>query len=385
MDLSIPSQLKSEQQRFATFVNEQVRPQLAEWRRQGRIARSLFEAMGRAGWYGFKVEKGQLIEHTALREALLMENLAAVAPGVAIAVLAHIDLGFLGLFLFGHEKLRQRYADDVLNGRQLMCLGNTENIAGSDVAGIGMQATKTAGGWRLNGTKAYVTNGAIADLGVITAVTDPDAPRNRRLSMFLVDLNTDGVLRKKLNKQAWMPSDLTRLTLKDVFVAEDHLLGKLGQGLQQVLAVFTRSRLSISALTLGTGQGAFDLALAHARRRRAFGKPLIDFQAKAFEAAAHHATLEAARLAIYKACWCWDQEREYRLEASVAKYLSVKAAQEVSTWAADLFGAASVMAEHPIHDYPLDAWASSLGEGTQDVQKLVIVRELLKRRDQGRI
>jgi alkylation response protein AidB-like acyl-CoA dehydrogenase len=385
MDLGIPSTLKSEQQAFTDFVNEQVQPHLATWRREGMIARSLFQTMGQAGWYGFKIEKGHLVKTTALREALLMEILAAVAPGVAIAILAHIDLGFLGLFLFGHPGLKQRYAEDVLKGRRLMCLGNTENIAGSDVAGIGMQATKEDGGWRLNGAKAFVTNGAIADLGVITAVTAPDAPRNRRLSMFLVDLNTEGVRRQKLNKRVWIPSDLTRLTLKDVFVADDHLLGDLGQGLQQVLAIFTRSRLTISALTLGTGRGAFDLAIAHAQRRKAFGKPLMDFQAKAFEAATHHAALEAARLALYKACWCWDQKQDYQMEASVAKYLSVKAAQEVSTWAADLFGAASVMADHPIHDYPLDVWASSLGEGTQDVQKLVIIRELLKRRDQGRI
>jgi alkylation response protein AidB-like acyl-CoA dehydrogenase len=259
-----------------------------------------------------------------------------------------------------------------------MCLGNTENLAGSDVAGITMRAEKVDGGWLLNGTKAYVTNGYVAALGVVTAVSDPEATRNRRLSMFLVDLNSPGVKRSKLNKQVWIPSDLTRLQFRNVFVPEDHLLGRRGEGLRQVLTVFTWSRLPISALTLGTAVGAFDLAFERARKREVFGKKIVAFQAKAFEIADFYARLEAARLVLWKACTVMDAGGDFRQDSSLAKYLTVKIAKEVTPWAADLFGAASVIFEHPIHKYPMDAWASSLGEGTQDIQKLVIFRELMK-------
>jgi alkylation response protein AidB-like acyl-CoA dehydrogenase len=260
-----------------------------------------------------------------------------------------------------------------------MCLGNTENIAGSDVAGIAMTAEKVDGGWVLNGTKAYVTNGYIADLAVITAVSDPQATRNRRLSMYLVNLKADGVHRTKLNKQVWIPSDLTRLKFNAVFVPEDHLLGNRGRGLQQVLDIFTNSRVPIAALTLGGAVGAFNLAVDHMQKRKIFGRKIVAFQAKAFELSDFYAKIESARLMLWKACWKVDQGADFRQAASLAKYLTVEVAREVTRWAADIFGAASVVREHPIHKYTMDTWGSSLGEGTQDVQKLVVFREFMKR------
>ncbi|MBW2410800.1 MAG: acyl-CoA dehydrogenase [Deltaproteobacteria bacterium] len=304
--------------------------------------------------------------------------MAKISPGVAVAILAHIDLGLSGLYHFGSKRLRKKFGIPAVQGKTLMCLGNTENIAGSDVAGIAMQAKKVEDGWLLNGTKAYVTNGAIADFGVITAVSDPQAPRSGRLSMFLVDLNDDGVRRKKLNKQVWIPSDLTRLQFKNVFVPDRHLLGTRGRGLQQVLAVFTNSRVPIAALTLGTAVGAFELALDQANKRKIFGQKISEFQAKSFEFADLYAKIEAARLMLWKACWKVDKGEDFRQESSLAKYLAVEVAREVSMWAADIFGASSVMYEHPVHKFPMDAWAASLGEGTQDVQKLIIFREVMK-------
>jgi alkylation response protein AidB-like acyl-CoA dehydrogenase len=261
----------------------------------------------------------------------------------------------------------------------LICLGNSENVAGSDAAGISMTAHRTRGGWILNGAKAYVTNGAISDWAVVTAVTDPDADRNRRASMFLVDLASDGVRRRRLDKQVWLPSDLTRLTFSDVIVPDAHLMGERGRGLGQVLSIFTHSRVPIGGLALGTAQGAFDLAVARARKRTVFGRPIVDFQAKAFEIADFYARIESARLVLYRACAAMDSGADFRLAASLAKYLSVDAAKRVAAWAADLFGAASVIADHPIFKFPMDAWAVSLAEGTQDVQKLVIFREVMKK------
>ena len=224
-----------------------------------------------------------------------------------------------------------------------------------------------------------MTNGYISDLALITAVSDPDAPRNSRISMFLVDLSAQGVTRSRLHKEVWIPSDLTRIQLQDVFVPDANLIGERCRGLQQVLEIFTNSRINISALTLGTAAGAFQQGVEHAKKRHIFGQRVIDFQSKSFEAADFYSRMEAVRLTLWKTCWEKDEGIDFRLGASIAKYLSVDLARAVGTWAADLFGAASVVFEHPIHKYPMDAWASSLGEGTQDVQKLIIFREFMKR------
>jgi alkylation response protein AidB-like acyl-CoA dehydrogenase len=381
MDFAIPHSLSEEIISFKKFIKDRIISELPAWYQNKEIPTQFFRDMGAGGWNGIELKKGRLIRGSAMREALIAEELAKVSPGVAVAALAQIDLGLMALFLFGSDNLKERYGSSAVMGEKLMCLGNTERMAGSDVAGIEMRAQKVKGGWLLNGTKAYVTNGFISDLAVITAVSDPQASRNNRLSMYLVDLQADGVSKKKLNKQVWIPSDLTRLQFSDVFVPEDHLLGDQAQGLQQVLTVFTHSRVPIAAMTLGTAVGAFELALEHARKRKIFGQTITDFQAKNFEAADFYAKIEAARLMLWKACWKMDQmdqNKNFRKESSLAKYLAVEIARKVTTWAADIFGAASVIREHPIHKFPMDAWASSLGEGTQDVQKLVIFRELMK-------
>jgi alkylation response protein AidB-like acyl-CoA dehydrogenase len=330
-------------------------------------------------WLGFGAKGAHFVEQPSLKQAILVESLSRLSPGVAVAFGAHTSLGTKGLSLFGNEKQKETHLDSALKGKTLMCLGNTELIAGSDVANVACQAGKVGGGWLLNGSKAYVTNGAISDMAVITAISDPEENRNRRLSMFLVDLSVEGVSRRKLHKQVWVPSDLTRLQFKDVFVPDENLLGKRGRGLQQVLTIFTDSRILISAMASGTAAGAFELALDHARKRRIFGKKILEFQAKAFEIADFFTRIESARLMLWRACGKKDQGEDFRLESSMAKYLTVMMAREVGLWAADLFGAASVIFEHPIHKYPMDAWAASLGEGTQDVQKLIIFREIMKK------
>ena len=379
MDFAIPSEISQDLDRFKDFIRIHLTPNLSTWTREKKIPADFFHSMGKGDWYGFRIEGGRLVRGSALREAVISEELAKTSPGVAIAALAHIDLGLMGLSLFGSQQLLQTFGSAAVEGRSIMCLGNTENKAGSDVAGIAMRADKVDGGWRLNGTKAYVTNGLVSDLAVITAVSDPKAARNERLSMYLVDLNKNGVQRKKLNKQVWIPSDLTRLRFINVFVPDGHLLGIRGRGLQQVLEVFTNSRVPIAALTLGTAVGAFHLAFEHMRKRTVFGKKILDFQAKAFELSDFYAKIESARLLLQKACWKIDRGEDFRQASSIAKYIAVELAREVTIWAADIFGAASVIYEHPIHKYPLDVWASSLGEGTQDIQKLIIFRELMKK------
>jgi short/branched chain acyl-CoA dehydrogenase len=383
MDFSIPVEFAAELADFDVFLKEKVSPNLPTWNREGIVPRSFFQMMGSAGWYGYRWQEERLVKRPGLRETLLLERIAKLSPGVAVTVLIVSDLGLTALNLFGTNRQLERFGAAAARGESLICFGNTENLAGSDAAGIAMSAEKTNGGWVLNGSKAYTTNGLISDLAVVTAVTEPEAPRNRRISMFLVELDSEGIGRKKLNKQVWIPSDLSRIEFDHVFVPDDHLMGNQGKGLQQTLTVFTNSRIPISGLALGTAAGAFDLALQRARSRTVFGRPIAEFQSKAFEIADFYARLEAARLMVYRAATAMDSGADFRFEASLAKYLAVEIAKEVCPWAADLFGAASVVREHPVHKFPMDAWAVSLAEGTQDVQKLIIFREIMKKRFQG--
>ena len=378
MDFAIPEKVVEDLKHYKVFLQAHLEPHLAQWYKQETIPRDFFQRLGHDGWLGFSQENGRVVEQSALKQVLLSESLAKVSPGVAVAVLVQISLGTAPLFLFGSNELKQRYLPSAIKGETLLCLGNTEHKAGSDVASIAMQAEKTAGGWVLHGTKAYVTNGAVSDLALVTAITDPEASRNRRLSMFLVDLSSTGVSRKQLKKKVWIPSDLTRLSFDNVFIPEENLVGVRGRGLQQVLATFTQSRIPISGVTLGTAVGAFEMGLDRAKKREIFGQKIVDFQAKAFEIAKLFTRIDSARLMVWKAAWSKDEGKDMRLEASMAKYLTVEVAREAGVWAADLYGAASVMQDHPIHKFPMDAWASSLGEGTQDVLKLIIFREIMK-------
>jgi alkylation response protein AidB-like acyl-CoA dehydrogenase len=381
MDFEPSKKIIADHERFKDFFDNYLIPKLPDWYNDRSFPRQFFHMLGKKGWFGFRLKDSQLLRKPVLRQAILAEQLAILSPGVAIAMIVQGSLGLLGLALFGSKKLQNKHAAEALKGKTLICLGNTESHAGSDVASISMRAKKSNDGWILNGAKAYVTNGMESDLAIITAITDPRASRNRRISMFLVDLRASDILRKNLNKQLWIPSELARIQFNDVFVPKDHLMGKPGRGLQQVLSIFTHSRIPISALTLGTAVGAFNMGLQHARKRKVLGSKIIDFQAKSFEISDYYARIEATRMMIWQACWRMEKNRDSHLESSMAKYLSVQIAREVTAWAADIFGAASVIYEHPIHKFPLDAWAASLGEGTQDVQKLIIFREFMKRHE----
>ena len=205
MDFAISETLSRDLEKFKLFLKDRVKSKLPEWYRHREIPLDFFREMGSGGWYGIAYKSGALIKGSALREALIAEELARLSPGLAVAALVQIDLGLIALLICGSDHLKARYGEAAASGETLMCVGNTEQMAGSDSAGIEMHARKVKDGWLLNGTKAYVTNGYISDLGVMTAVSDTRASRNERISMFLVDLHARGVKRKKAQQTGLDP------------------------------------------------------------------------------------------------------------------------------------------------------------------------------------
>ena len=205
MDFSIPESLMKERDQFKDFLNRHLTGNAAKWYQEGSVPRSHYPALARGGWFGFKMEGQRMVKLSTLREALLMEQLAILSPGLAIATLVHEDLGIMGLWLFGSELLLERYGPAAVSGETLLCLGNTESGAGSDAGGITTRAEKVDGGWLLNGAKSYITSGSISDLALITAVTRPEADANSRLSMFLVDLGGQWCAKKKAEQAGMDP------------------------------------------------------------------------------------------------------------------------------------------------------------------------------------
>ncbi|MFQ5485052.1 MAG: acyl-CoA dehydrogenase family protein, partial [Desulfobacterales bacterium] len=175
MDFSIPQAFIEEMDRFNLFLKKNMVSKLSKWYRDREIPRSFFREMGQEGWFGIYLKENELTQYSALRSELIVERLASVSPGVAVAMLAHVDLGLMALYLFGSGRLKNYYGKSAVQGQTLICLGNSESSAGSDVANIAMTAEKVEGGWLINGTKAFITNGLISDLAVITAVSDARA------------------------------------------------------------------------------------------------------------------------------------------------------------------------------------------------------------------
>jgi len=254
MDFALPQSLARSLERYEQYLDSR-RAAFHAWYKEKNIPPSFFREIAGQGGLGFEDASEGVREQPALKQGLFMEALARRSPGVAVAALVQSSLGLKALALFGSEALRREHMPPGTRGETLVCLGNTESGAGSDVAGIAMTARETREGWILNGSKSYVTSGALSRYGVLTALTDPNAPRTRRMSLFWVDLDADGVSRRKLNKAVWVPSDLTRLAFKEVCVPRENLMGERGKGMAQVLEIFTQSRLNISALTLAAGPG----------------------------------------------------------------------------------------------------------------------------------
>ncbi|HEX2302541.1 MAG TPA: acyl-CoA dehydrogenase family protein, partial [Gaiella sp.] len=306
--------------------------------------------------------------------AIAVEELTRVDSSVAITVAAHTSLGTMPILLFGNEEQKARWLPDLASGRKLAAFGLTEPDAGSDAGSSRTTAELRDGSWVVNGSKMFITNaGTELTWGVtITARTGEE-----EISNLVVENGTPGyTISEPLHKLGWKASDTRELTFADCRVPEGNVLGERGKGFQQFLEILDGGRISVAAMGVGLAQGAYDLAYAYARERQQFGKPIATFQAVAFKLADMAVEIEAGRQLVYKAAWLKDQGRQFALDAAMAKLYTGELSHRVVNEALQIHGGYGFMDEFPISRFYRDQKILEIGEGTNEVQRMVIARLL---------
>jgi short-chain 2-methylacyl-CoA dehydrogenase len=357
------------------FAQEQVAPVAEELDRESRFPYELVVGMAELGLMGMTIpeEYGGAGADT-LAYAIAVEELTRVDSSVAITMAAHHSLGTLPIFYFGDEEQRQRWLPDLAAGKKLAAFGLTEPDAGSDAGSSRTRAELRDGEWVINGSKIFITNAGtdITACVTITARTGED-----EISNLIVPNGSPGYeISKPMKKLGWRASDTRELSFKDCAVPEGNLLGPRGQGFRQFLEILDGGRISVAAMGVGLAQGAYDLAYAYAQERKQFGQPIAKFQAVQFKLADMATELEAGRTLVYKAAWLKDQGRDFALAAAQAKLYTGELSNRAVNWALQIHGGYGYMDEYPISRLYRDQKILEIGEGTNEVQRMVIARGL---------
>jgi short/branched chain acyl-CoA dehydrogenase len=357
------------------FAEERVAPVAEELDREHRFPYDLVAEMAELGLMGIPIpeEYGGAGGDT-LAYALAIEELTRIDSSVAITVAAHTSLGTMPFLLFGTEEQKREWIPDLAAGRKLAAFGLTEPGAGSDAGASRTTAELRDGQWVVNGSKIFITN-AGTDLSAcvtITARTGED-----EISNIVVPNGTPGYeISAPMRKMGWRASDTRELSFRDCAVPEGNLLGERGQGFRQFLEILDGGRISVAAMGLGLAQGAYDLAMAYAREREQFGRPIAKFQAIQFALADMATEIAAARGLVYRAAWLKDEGREFATEAAMAKLYTGELSKRVADRALQIHGGYGFTDEYAISRLYRDQKVLEIGEGTNEIQRLVIARQL---------
>jgi short/branched chain acyl-CoA dehydrogenase len=361
------------------FAEQEVAPVAEELDREKRFPYEIVARMGELGWMGipFPEEVGGSGGST-LQYAVAVEELTRVDSSVAITMCAHTSLGTQPIYLFGSAEQKERYLPDLCAGRKLGAFGLTEPEAGSDAGNTRTRAVLDGGEWVIDGAKQFITNAGTEISGhvCITARTDFGS-HPPEVSNIVVENGTPGYEQgQAYRKMGWNASDTRPLTFDGCRVPEENLLGPRGQGFRQFLHILDIGRIGVAAMGVGLAQGALDQALAYARERRAFGQPISKFQAIQAKLADISTEIEAARLLVYKAAYLKDEGRNFTLTAAQAKLKTGRLAVRASEEAVQIHGGYGYIEEYPVCRFYRDAKILTIGEGTDEVQQMVIARAL---------
>jgi alkylation response protein AidB-like acyl-CoA dehydrogenase len=357
------------------FAQERVAPVAEELDRESRFPYDLVAELGELGLMGMTIpeEFGGAGADT-VSYAIAVEELTRVDSSVAITLAAHHSLGTLPIFYYGSEEQRRQWLPDLAAGTKLAAFGLTEPGAGSDAGATRTHAELRDGEWIVNGSKIFITN---AGTDVTACVTITASTGDDEISNIIVPNGTPGYeISKPMKKLGWRASDTRELSFKDCAVPEGNLLGPRGKGFQQFLEILDGGRISVAAMGVGLAQGAYDLAYAYARERQQFGQPIARFQAVQFRLADMATEIEAGRTMVYKAAWLKDQGRDFALAAAQAKLYTGELSNRAVNWALQIHGGYGYMDEYAISRLYRDQKILEIGEGTNEVQRMVIARHL---------
>ncbi len=375
-------ELTEEQQQIKRSVREfaetEIRPHVMEWDEAQYFPKELFPKMGELGLTGviFPEEFGGAglgyIEY-----ATIIEEIARVDGSIGLSIAAHNSLCTNHIYQYSSNEQRRRYVTPLAQGKKLGAWGLTEPGSGSDASGMRTMAVKRGDGWVINGAKNFITHGISADTCVVLAVTDREQ-RSRGVSAFIVERGMKGFSAgKKENKLGVRASETSGLIFEDCSVPDENLLGERGRGFVNAMQILDGGRISIAALAIGIAQGAYESALKYSKERHQFGKPIYEFQAIQFKLADMATQIDAARLLTLRAAWLKDQKKPTTRESAMAKLYASEIAVKVSEEAIQIHGGYGYTKDYPPEKHWRDAKICTIGEGTSEVQRLVIARHLL--------
>jgi len=380
---SFDFQFNEEQQQLRKMVREfaerEVLPHVMEWDEAAYFPLETIKELGKLGLMGtiFPIEYGGSgIGYVEYASAI--EELSRVDGSVGIIVAAHTSLSTNHIFVAGTEEQKRRYVPKLAKGEFIGAWGLTEPGSGSDAGSARMTAVRKRGGWLLNGTKTFCTNGRYADVIVVLAITDK-AAHTHGLSAFIVEKDAKGFRPgKKENKLGLRASDTAELIFEDCYLPASSLLGQEGNGFPDAMRVLDGGRISIAALGLGMAQGAYESALKYAKQRRQFGKPISEFQAIQWKLADMATEIDAARLLTLRAASMKDAGKKTTLESSMAKLFTSEVAVKCANEAVQIHGGYGFIKDYPAEKFYRDVKLCTIGEGTSEIQRMVIARQLLK-------
>jgi short-chain 2-methylacyl-CoA dehydrogenase len=357
------------------FAEQRIAPVAEELDRESRFPYDLVGELGELGLMGMTIpeEYGGAGTDT-VSYAIAVEELTRIDSSVAITVAAHHSLGTLPIYYFGSEEQRREWLPDLAAGKRLAAFGLTEPDAGSDAGATRTRAELRDGSWVVNGSKMFITN---AGTDITACVTVTARTGDDEISNIVVPNGTAGYeISEPMKKLGWHASDTRELTFVDCAVPEGNLLGPLGRGYTQFLEILDGGRISVAAMGVGLAQGAYDLAFRYAQERKQFGKTIGRFQAVQFRLADMATEIEAGRQLVYRAAWLKDQGRDFGLAAAQAKLYTGELSNRAANWALQIHGGYGYMDEFAISRFYRDQKILEIGEGTNEVQRMVIAKHL---------
>lgn len=378
MDFALDSEHQLFRERFRAFANDVVAPRAAEIDRTGEFPWDVINAAAELGLLGVPIpEEYGGVGADGLAFTLLIEELAGACGSTALTIAAHTGLVCVPLLMFGNEEQKRRFLTPLAEGKMLGAFGLTEPQAGSDAGATRTTAVRDGNEFVINGQKVFTTNGSIAGVIIVTAVTDPEAGR-RGISNIIVPADAPGVsFGQDQEKMGLHGSVTSQVYFQDCRVPVDNLLGRPGEGFKQFLQVLDGGRIGIGAMSVGIAQAAVRAARDYALEREQFGRRIADFQAISFMLADMATQLEAARWLVYRAAWLKDRGLPHTTEAAMAKLFASEAAERICHKAIQIHGGYGYTTEYPVERYYRDVRLTEIGEGTSEIQRLVIARRLL--------